>query len=227
MRIEERIKDVDTKGVSNKSHVIGEITDLLGEGIHRGEEYYLVLVRAIKVEGRRNYVSVILPKEEEYKNLIDKKAIIYAEGAVVSSFNFNDNEVKHIYINPYKIEEVKEEFKVERENEFYVNYTLCNRVVLKGVVDNKSTVKYIESMGMNLTKFRLKSKSGATFNCTLWDTVKSIEDITEGLPVEIVGSMSVLTKDIVNRHRRKEARVESNEDRTTYNILVQKISIDK
>lgn len=206
----------------NKAYIIGKITGEYCRGSHLGVNQVLVLVEDLRKAGKKCYVLVMLPDCESTTELVNKKAIVLASGVLTSSYIFNGDDVKHVFIEPDNVKELSEDFSLEEVKQFYLNYTLYNRTVLKGEISTDPTYKIVKSVGRGLYKFKLKFRDNTnkqkTVNCTLWDTVNELTKLEKGDNILIVGSMNTTNRITLGLTTNTEEK-----DYTTYNMLVQKI----
>lgn len=211
------------KGINNEAYIIGKIIKVEGEGIHGGVRQVIVCVEELRESEKKNHVLLLLPKCESTFKLIEKKSVIKAEGILTSSYTFNNNEKKHTYIVPSNVEVLDKEYKLEAEEEFYLNYTLYNRVIMRGKVCSEPTFRYIESVGKGLYRFKINYEGDggkeSNINCTLWETVNDINKLSKGDKIFIVGSFKITNKFTLNYPE----KIVDDSEYTTYNILVQKI----
>lgn len=214
------------KDVYNDAFIVGDIVGIEERGIHAGVEQLLVLVRTHRKGSKSHFVLVMLPDCSETLDLIDKKSRIIIQGKLDVSFTFNFENSKYVFINPSKITEVNRDFKMKELKEFYLNYTLYNRVILEGQIIGEPTRKFIKSSGVYLNKFKLKLKGmdgkNKTVNCTLWETVKDMVELRDGLNIKVVSSLSTNNSKIVGMEK-NTPKVEGTVNYNYYNLIVQKI----
>ena len=213
----------------NKAYIIGKILRLESKGVHDGVNQVLVCVEDLRESKKRNHALVLLPDCASTNELIEKNAIIHAEGILTASYTFNNLEKKHIFIVPNTVKELPEDFKLDPIDEFYLNYTLYNRVILRGVISSEPTTRYIDSVGRSLMRFKLNFLGDGgrekSINCTLWETVNDLSHIKKGDEVGIIASFNITNRYTLSRERSEAENKETKEtkDYTSYNLLVQKI----
>lgn len=225
MGIEKRLMDKDFEGVSNRAYILGDIVRVEGRGVHRGIRQLLVLVKSCKKIGKKSYSLVVLPDCKETESKVKRNARIYAEGILEVSYTFNNDEVKHVFVQPEVVKEIEGDVGVEQDIDFYMNYTMYNRVVLNAVINTQPHKRRVKSSRAGLNKFKIKFKGGGgryrTINCILWDTVNDLPELDVGMRVKVIGSLLVLNSDIVDSNRTDD--YSGKNKRTTYTLIIQKV----
>ena len=230
--------DSDFDGIYNNVFIVGDIVGVEGEGIYSGIRQKLVLIKTTRKGSKSHYVTVILPHCESTEKLIRNRTKVMITGKIDASFTFNTQNVKHMFIKPYGIKELPRDFSIEDTGEFYIDYTIYNRVILEGEVVGTPTKKLIKSSGLYLYKFKIKflgeGNKYRTANCTLWETVKDNVNIKEGLNIRIISCLSVNSDNIISIDdsikKGQDTNIENNSNTfyNYYNLIVQKIyDLDK
>lgn len=202
--------------MENKALVVGKIMKIYEKGMFNDVASVLVLLKPLEVRGKVNYSLVLLPDCEKTYEYIGKN--VYVEGSLKTSYMFNDNEKKYVFVEPSIIEEVDDNYKIPEEGEFYKDYTRYNRVILEGEIISDLIYKYIKDRKYGMTRFKLRLLEGSdSVNCIVWDMVPY--KVKKGDRIKIVGSMVVLSKRIINSVDEREEN-----EQTSYLIIVQKIN---
>lgn len=191
-------ESVEDYQYDNKVFVLGELLGVEESGLYNGIQQDLVLMKTERAGNKPLYVWIVLPKHEKTTALIKRKGKVFIEGFMTISYTFNNRAVSHTFIVPKKVDILTEEVEIEKSSDFYMNYTVNNRVILEGVVSGEPWREYIPPADNSVTRFLLEIKVGnkkRKIYCTMWDTVNDIEDFKVGMNVRVVGSYNMLKKE--------------------------------
>jgi hypothetical protein len=212
----------------NKVYVLGELLGIEEDGEFLNKEHVIVLLKTEREKNKPLYVWVVFPNTNDTKDLIKKGNKVFIEGSMYTSYSFNDKAVSHTFIVPEEVSEVVEDFEIEKSNEFYLNFTVNNRVILEGKINNDPWREFIPPANNFVTRFSIEYECGKevrSIYCTLWDTVNDVGDLKRDQLIKVVGSFNLLKKErglkVVNG-----VVVEARKNKLdSYVIVVQKITL--
>lgn len=182
----------------NKVYVLGTLLGVEEEGIFNGREHYIVLMKTEREKNKPLLVWVVFRKEQKTKDLILRGNKVFIEGYMATTYTFNSKAVTHTFIVPEKVYEIDKDIEIEKKRDFYLNYTVNNRVILEGRINIEPWREYIPPADNYVTRFSIdyevKGKKRSMY-CTVWDTVNDIEELKKGQRIRIVGSFNLLKKE--------------------------------
>lgn len=182
---------------SNKVWVVAKLLGIEEAGFYGGSDKNIVLAKTSRGDNKDQYVWVVLSKEEEMTKLVINESLVFIEGYMSTSYVFNSRAVSHTFIVPDNINRLEGEVELEKKDDFYLNYTMNNRVVLEGVIDKEPWREFIPPANNYVTRFSIKYKENGksrSMYCTVWDTVNDVKDLSKGKKVKVIGSFNLLKK---------------------------------
>lgn len=212
----------------NKVFILGELLGIEEKGNFLGKEHVIVLVKTERDKNKALYVWTVLPDTIETRELISSGNKVFIEGRMGTSYNFNDRAVSHTFIVPDEISEVTEKIELDKKDEFYLNYTINNRVILEGTINTEPWREFIPPANNYVTRFSMEYENDGekrSIYCTLWDTVNDIGKLKKDQIVKVVGSFNLLKKErglVIENGIIVESRKNKLD---SYVIVVQKIII--
>ena len=188
----------EVTGSSNRVLLYGELLGVEETGVCNGVSSDIVLMRTERDRNKALYVWVALPSAMGIRERIGDGMYVYVEGFMETVYTFNDLAVSHTFVVPELFCEVDGLFELPTTDEFYLNYTMNNRVEIEGVVNKEPWREYIPPARNYVTRFSIEYEVRGrkrSIYCTMWDTVNEVGLIERGDRVSIVGSFSLLKKD--------------------------------
>ena len=229
MNVEELIRDTNFENVQNKAMLVGDLIEIEETGIYAGIEQVIVLVETTRRGGKRHFALAVMPKCEDTDRLVENKARVFIEGYIATSFNFNSYMTKHQFVVPNRVVELEKNYEPRDMEDFYLNYTLLNRVVMQGVVHTNPSELYIEKTGLYIYKFKLRYMDVGgrekTVNCDMWETVNDLPDLRKDMNIRVVGGFEIRNEKVLSMMGEKVGNSKDGNrgKETSYKILVQKI----
>ena len=182
----------------NKVLLIGELLGIEENGFYRGTAYNLVLMRTTRSQNKAHYVWILLPQTANYLHMIKEQPFVYIEGILTVSPTFNNKAISHTFITPTKMIPLEGTLDLEDVEDFALNYTRSNRVLLEGRVIGTPWKETIIPLNKSVTRFPMLINVNNTTRkiyCTIWDDVNPLESIEKGMKLSVLGSYTMLKKE--------------------------------
>lgn len=195
----QKFNETNINNFKNKGLFYGEFLGQEEDGVFNNMEYTLVLMKTARDNNKPLFIWVALPKTRETKEFITKNTgkKVLVEGYICVTYNFNDKAVSHTFIVPEILEEV-DEVILDNHEDFYMSYTMGNRVIIEGKILEGIWIEHIPTVNKDVTRFLMeidvKGKKRNVY-CSMWDTINNIEELKSGLEVCVIGSYAMLKKE--------------------------------
>lgn len=182
----------------NKLILLGELLGIEESGFYRGNRYSLVLMRTVRAHNKPHYLWLILPENDETLRMVQENQVVYIEGHLIVTPSFNNRAISHTFVEPSTLLVVPENIGITEAEDFPLNYTLCNRVVLEGKVIGVPWKETIPPLNKSVTRFPMLIQVNNTIRkiyCTIWEDMNTIGPIENGMILRVLGSYTMLKKE--------------------------------